>query len=248
MDSIIEILIAVVFIVASIYSEVKKHTPTQTGGDLGDLGSIDDFFKNQQPSGGAAQPPAASSASRSTTGDGGLSSDWQAPDPFIPLDQQGAGATEAARRQREASLGGPEGAVDHDDSLARAWGASEGFEQAQPGRKKKRKKDRSRRSQVMEHVSPYESAEAGDAGASFDEGRSLTDQGSLEEAGDGEEGACLLGPGAHSPFRSSSLLRPLPRLRFTRNQVRDAFILSMILEPYDINRAIHRLPGTRGKQ
>ncbi|NLI78004.1 MAG: hypothetical protein GX442_16390 [Candidatus Riflebacteria bacterium] len=245
MDNILEILIAVVFIVASIYSEVKKHTPTQTGGDLGDLGSIDDFFKNQQPSGGAPQPPAAPSPSRSRTGDQGLSSDWQSPDPFIFLDQQGAAATEAGRRQREASLGEPDGA-DHEDSLAGAWGAPEGFEQAPPARKKKRKKDRSRRPPVVAHVSPYESAEAGDEGSSYDEGRSLTGQGSLEVGG-GEEGASLLGPGAHQPARPSSLLRSLPRLRFTRNQVRDAFILSMILEPYDINRAIHRLPGTRGK-
>ncbi len=240
MDSIFEILVAVVFIVASIYSEVKKHTPTQTGGDLGDLGSIDDFFKNQQSSGGGGQPSVPSAPSRVPVGDESLSSAWQAPDPFIAPDQQEAGAAEAARLSGE-----PEG-DDPGESLSAAWGAPEGFAPAPPARKKKRKKDRAPRPPVTEHVSPYESAESGEAGPSYDEERSLTDQGSLEIAG-GEEGACLLGPGAHRPSRPSSLPPLPPRLRFTRNQVRDAFILSMILEPYDINRAIHRLAGTRGK-
>jgi len=49
-EDLIKVIIAVVFIVASIYSELRKNKDTtQAGNDTPDLGTLNDFFKKKVP-------------------------------------------------------------------------------------------------------------------------------------------------------------------------------------------------------
>lgn len=221
MDGIFEIVVAIVFIVASIYSEVKKRIPSQPDSDLGDLGSIDDFFKNQ----GTALPPPGNP-----------------PSPFEIRQEPVRRRTvesDATAWESSASAG--------EEDVASNWGAPATFHEAEeaeraPVAKKKPKKRRPERKSGHEHVSPHP-VDHPDWGTNFDQMESLDGRVNLEELGG--EGVSLIGP--RSPAVPITMSQQAAGRRWSRQDVCRALILSMVLEPYNINRALNRLPGNRDR-
>lgn len=227
MDGIVEIIVALVFIIASIYSEVKKRMPTSSDrdlGDLSDLGSIDDFFKQQSSLPPSPPPPSTSS----------------------PVEFQEEAADASFATGAEAPAGETAASAEGDD-VAASWGAPTGFqapeaEEEPPLPKKKGKKRRARPPAAPTRVPPHP-VDHPDWATNFDQEASLDGRINLEELGG--EGVSLLD--RRSTAAPATIVRPPRRLSWSRQDVCRAFLLSMVLEPYDINRAFNRLPGQRGR-
>lgn len=227
MDGIVEIIVAIVFIIASIYSEVKKRMPTSADsglGDLNDLGSIDDFFKNQ-----SSLPPSP-----------------PPPPPSSPFEFQ-EGSADASFGTGAEVPAGEIGASAEGEDVAASWGAPTGFHAPEAGEepplpKKKSKKRRARPPAAPTHTPPPP-VDHPDWATNFDQEASLDGRINLEELGG--EGVSLLD--RRPTTAPTAIVRPSRRLSWSRQDVCRAFLLSMVLEPYDINRAFHRLPGQRGR-
>lgn len=214
MDNFFEILVAVIFIVFSVVSEMaKKKKGDEASGNTGssdssgaDLSAIEDFFRKQaedQKAPGQTQEPSWGDTRASTASDAS---------PFPPLPMSSDNDGDFLQPQKKAK------------KKKRPSQGQSSKESAQPIVSKRRPTSRGEE----EHIS--------DEGPCLDEGDSLTGKIDYEDASFGS----LVG--ARSATTKTATLERRPQFRWTRGDVLRAVVFSELMSRYDLNRIYSRIP------
>ena len=228
METVIQVLIAVGFIVYSIYSEVSKHNTKSGSEDFSDLGSIDDFFKKQSGgSSGTPQPPSSFAEMAASSFEDSSSKDkrrkkkrGKSPTPPKEVRRSGGGGFSPSGFDSHPSL---EGQASYDDMPS----PYEANFDALPT--------------LMQQASHPDSSHMHEM--NFDQLPSMESQaGNDTHALQG-----TLGRSSRVPPSRSSAPRKRLRLDFGPNELIRGIVLSEILRRYDMNRVFERIPQFRRK-
>ncbi len=187
MEDLIKLIIFGVIVVASVLSEARKHGGGSPPSGDPDLGSLDDFFKNQPPAGGDSP---------------GGDSSWNTP-----------------RKEEPTSL----------EALGTIFPVDQPSPRPpEPTRKKARKERKKERPPQPERHFSSE-------GPCLDEAPSLTGATNYEQM----TGSLIASKSTRAPVLPK--VRQ-PRLRLAKNDLVNAFILSEVMNRYDLNRIYSRIP------
>ncbi|MFZ2956182.1 MAG: hypothetical protein WA705_04775 [Candidatus Ozemobacteraceae bacterium] len=223
MDNIIEFIVAAVFIVFSIYSEMTKKKGDTIGtddssSDSNGLAGIEDFFKKQsQAKEQEKQKEIAEEYSREHPSRESMMSTRQEP-------AYGDSTRHAVFPSSNPSVPPPPPMSP----------------QQQKKRPKKAKVSRQQQDLLPGSNRPRQvPVHASSEGACLDEGPSLTGMIDYDKFPVGS----LLQPSERSQAPEVTKLRP--RFRFSRKDVLSAFMFSELMQRYDLNRIYSRIPERR---
>lgn len=219
MDNLFEVIIAVVFIVFSVLSEMAKKkkddgTAGKSDSSGADLSAIEEFFRKQAED---QQSPSSSKPSDwSDTHAGSMSSSAAFPPPPPTLSSEGDGDFVQSAKKKNKKKKRP---ALHEES------------------------DASRTESVLTKRKPFasrgEAEHINDEGPCLDEAKTLTGETDYENAAFGS----LVTAGTSA--RSAAPLQKRARFPWSRRDIMRAVVFNELMTRYDLNRIYSRIPDQR---
>lgn len=235
MDDIFEFILALIFIVVSIYSELKKRKNQPDDQSEDDISVIiDDFFKNRE-----IQNQKSNADVHPSSKEGDISIP-----PFQASEESTLSTRSLPTNKSEEMIFFPE----KDFDLIKDWSTPDSFHQPEILTKRDSQTQPSfnlsnaDKDNIMKSPTTKKQKDDNiDWQTDYDLEESLDGKVNLEALGG--EGISLID--SHARPETATQAKQLPKTRWSRQEFCRAMILSLILEPYDIKRAIDRWPGNR---